>query len=97
MIRTLPTPDVARTLTARELLDSWGHVRGPEFRDPLSCFLRRCLDHGGLPVYRLARQTRRRAPSAVGRLAHTPDHTPQHSIGATFVWSANSPPALLGA
>jgi hypothetical protein len=49
-----------------------------------------------LPVYRLARQTRRRSPCAAGPLAHA-DQTPRHSTGATFVWSANSPPALPGA
>jgi hypothetical protein len=92
-ITTLPSGPTP--LEVRDLLAAWGWITGPDLRDSGSRFRRGRLAGRGLPTFTRARRARRRSDPIV-RLSDWPA-PPRHLAGAPFVWSANSPPAVLGA
>jgi hypothetical protein len=86
-----------RHLTALELLATWGAVHGPDLADPRSVFGRRRLAVRRTPVYSSLRTARRAAGCCRSATPRTDDAEPRESSGAIAVWSANAPPAPLGA
>jgi hypothetical protein len=83
-------------LTARELLASLAGGPGPDLRDPRSIHQLRRLARWGMPTYESARAARRRAACHPEASART-DAAPRDAVGVNTVWSANAPPAGLGA
>jgi hypothetical protein len=83
------------TLEARDLLAAWGWITGPDLGDPDSRCLRRPLAGFGCPTYTRARRSARRSDRVPQPRDRVP--TPRHLAGTSFVWSANSPPAPVGA
>jgi hypothetical protein len=85
-----------RKLTASQLLARFAGVRGPDLRDPASVHKRRPLASWGLPTHTRWRNARRgltrSQPAGVQAIG-----PPKLAIGVTTAWSANSPPAQLGA
>lgn len=90
-------PPEALPLTAGNLLGAWSNVPGPDLRDPHSSYRRPGgLALRGTPIYRRHRTACRRAITRPGA-PHRGDAAPHETAGLNTVWSANAPPAGLGA
>lgn len=92
---TLP----ADQCTALDLLLAWGHLPGPDFRNPASIYdPHRPLGFRRSPVYQSTRVAKRAAGDCPLRSpGRADDAKPRESAGTLTRWSANSPPALLSA
>ncbi len=90
-------PPEALPLTAARLLGAWANVPGPDLSDPCSSYRRPTgLALRGTPTYRRHRAARGRPAFRPGALDRG-DAAPHETAGLTTVWSANAPPAGLGA